>query len=335
MTHPSQTMSIDIVIRGFGRYVPEKILTNADLEKIVETSDEWITTRTGIKNRHVAAPGEATSDLAAQAAKMALKDAGMKAEELTHIVVATFTPDSMVPNCACLVEEKLGLRGLPAYDVAAACSGFLYALENARAIITLHPEAKVLIVGAEVVTRRTNFTDRTTCVLFGDGAGAAILASDGKGPKLLDVKLSSDGSLAELLTAKGGGSSSSYEKPGDPIREDYFVQMQGREIFKHAVRSMVGICEDILDANNLTRDDIGVLIPHQANWRIIDAVGRKFDVPSEKVYSNVDKYGNTSAASIPIALSEALEESFVEDGDLVLLTSFGGGFTWASALLQF
>lgn len=328
-------MSIDIVLRGLGRYVPEKTLTNADLEKIVDTSDEWIFTRTGIKVRHIASEEQNTSDLAVEAAKKALANANMKAEELTHIVVGTFTPDAMVPSCACVVEEKLGIKGRAVYDIAAACSGFLYALENARAILALHPEARVLVIGAETVTRRINFEDRSTCVLFGDGAGAAVLTRDGEGPKVLDVKLSSDGSLGRLLTVNGGGSCSSYSRPGEPIREDYFVQMEGREIFKHAVRSMTGVCNEILADNGRTRHDIDVLIPHQANWRIIDAVGRKFDVPPEKVYSNVDRYGNTSAASIPLALSEAVDNDFVKDGDLVLLTSFGGGFTWASALLQF
>ncbi len=256
-------MSIEIVLRGLGRHVPEKVLSNSDLETIVETSDEWITTRTGIKTRHVVSEGEYTSDLAVGAAEMALKNAGMDAEELTHIVVATFTPDAMVPSCACIVEEKLGIKGRAVYDIAAACSGFLYGLENARAILALHPEARVLVIGAETCTRRTNFDDRTTCVLFGDGAGAAIVTRDGDGPKIRDVKLSSDGSLSKLLTVKGGGSSSSYEKVGDPIREDYFIQMEGREIFKHAVRSMTTVCNQILADNDMTRDQLNVLIPHQ------------------------------------------------------------------------
>lgn len=327
-------MSNDIVIRGLGRHVPEKILTNADFEAIVDTSDEWITTRTGIKERHVVSEGEYNSDLAVGAARMALKNAGMEAEELTHIIMGTITADHVVPSGACVVQEKLGLKHRVAYDISAACSGFIFGLENARAILALHPEAKVLVIGVEVLTHRTNFEDRSTCVLFGDGAGAAILTQGGEGPKLLDVKLSTDGSLANLLTVSGGGSAATY-KLGDTVGPEYFIQMQGREIFKHAVRSMTGICNQILEDNNLTNKDVDVLIPHQANWRIIDAVGRKFEIPAEQVYSNVQRFGNTSAASVPLALSEADETGFLKKGNLVMLTAFGGGFTWASALLQY
>jgi 3-oxoacyl-[acyl-carrier-protein] synthase-3 len=327
-------MSNDIVIRGLGRHVPEKILTNADFEAIVDTSDEWITTRTGIKERHVVSEGEYNSDLAVGAARMALKNAGMEAEELTHIIMGTITADHVVPSGACVVQEKLGLKHRVAYDISAACSGFIFGLENARAILALHPEAKVLVIGVEVLTHRTNFEDRSTCVLFGDGAGAAILTQGGEGPKLLDVKLSTDGSLANLLTVSGGGSAATY-KLGDTVGPEYFIQMQGREIFKHAVRSMTGICNQILEDNDLTNKDVDVLIPHQANWRIIDAVGRKFEIPAEQVYSNVQRFGNTSAASVPLALSEADETGFLKEGNLVMLTAFGGGFTWASALLQY
>ncbi|WP_147822797.1 beta-ketoacyl-ACP synthase III [Salidesulfovibrio onnuriiensis] len=327
-------MNNDIVIRGFGRYAPENVLTNADLEKMVDTSDEWIVTRTGVKERRIVSEGQFTSDLATEAARMALKNAGMEADEITHIIVGTFTPDHLVPSCACSVEQKLGIKEKAAFDIAAACSGFLYALEMGRALLTLHPEAKILAIGAEVVTHRVNFTDRTTCVLFGDGAGAAVLTKGGQGPKLMDVKLATDGNLGSLLTVSGGGCASTY-KPGDTIRDDYFVMLQGREVFKHAVRSMTSICNEILEANGLTNKDVDVLLPHQANWRIIDAVGRKFEIEPEKVYSNVDRFGNTSAASVPLALSEAVDTGFIKDGDLVMLTSFGGGFTWASALLQF
>lgn len=327
-------MNNDIVIRGFGRYVPENVLSNADLEKMVDTSDDWITTRTGIKERHIVSEGQFTSDLATEAATMALENAGLEADELTHIIVGTFTPDHLVPSCACSIEQKLGIKDKVAFDIAAACSGFLYALEMARALLTLHKDAKILCIGAEVVTHRVDFTDRGTCVLFGDGAGAAVLTNGGEGPKLLDVKLATDGNLGSLLTVSGGGSASTY-KPGETIRDDYFVQLQGREVFKHAVRSMSTICESILGANGLEKTDVDVLLPHQANWRIIDAVGRKLEFPAEKVYSNVERFGNTSAASVPLALSEAVDTGFIKDGDTVLLTSFGGGFTWGSALLKF
>lgn len=340
LTRPSHSNTphsmTNFILRGFGRYAPERVVTNKDLEKIVDTTDEWITTRTGIKQRHVVAEDQAASDMAVEAAKKALADAGMSADELTHIIVGTFTPDSVIPSCACRVQEKLGIKGQMCVDVAAACSGFLYSLETARGYIALKPDSKVLVVTSEVISRRVNWEDRTTCVLFGDAAGAAIVTAGepGEGPQLLDSMLAADGSLGDLLTVNGGGSAYTY-KLGEPVGEEFFVQMQGREIFKHAVRNMVGICEDLLDKHGLAKSDVDVLLPHQANWRIIDAVGRKIEIPAEKVFSNIDRYANTSAASIPVALSEAVETGFIKPGNLVLLTSFGGGFTWGSALIQF
>ena len=327
---------INCILRGFGRYAPEKVLTNADLEKIVDTSDEWITTRTGIKERHMVADGQAASDMACESAKMALADAGMDASELTHIVCGTFTPDSMIPSCACVIQEKLGISGQACVDVQAACSGFLYALQTARGFMMLEPDAKILVVTSEVITRRVNWEDRATCVLFGDAAGAVILTAGGEDetPRVLDSMLAADGSLGNLLTVHGGGSAYAY-KLGEPVGEEFFVQMAGRDVFKHAVRSMAGICNDLLERNGLTRADVDVLLPHQANYRIIDAVGRKLEIPEEKVFCNIHKYGNTSAASVPLALSEAVEDGFIKDGDLVLLTTFGGGFTWGATLVQF
>lgn len=327
-------------ILGLGHAVPDTVLTNADFERMVETNDEWITSRTGIKERRIAAKGETCSSLSHQAALMALKDAGLTAEDITHIVVATFTPDSYIPSTACLLEHKLGISGRMAFDVSAACSGFLYALETARALVCLHPEARVLVAAADVVSSRTNYTDRGTCVLFGDGAGAAIVTGAGtppvnsRGARALDVLLSSDGAMGDLLTVKGGGCAHTY-KPGETIRDDFFVQMQGREVYKHAVRSMSGICEAILEKNGIDKDQVDVFIPHQANMRIIEAVGKKMDMPTEKLFTNVHKYGNTSAASVIIALSEARDTGFIKDGNLVLLGTFGGGFTWGSALVQF
>ena len=329
-------MQTNFIIRGFGHYAPERVVTNADLEKIVDTNDEWITSRTGIKQRHLAADGEAASDLALQASTRALAAAGMKPEELTHIVFATFTPDSMIPSSACVLQRKLGISGQMCLDVQAACSGFLYALQTARGYLALEPDAKVLVVAAEVISRRTNWEDRSTCVLFGDASGAVVLTNgdEDERPRLIDMMLAADGSLGDLLTVHGGGSAYSYKK-GEPVGEEYFVQMQGRETFKHAVRNMTSICEALLERHGVDKSEVGVLVPHQANWRIIDAVGRKFDIPPEKVYSNIDRYANTSAASIPVALSEAVETGFIAKGDLVLLTSFGGGFTWGSALIRF
>ena len=329
-------MTHDAYIRGLGFYVPETVVTNADLEKIVETTDEWITTRTGIKERRVAAPGEASSDLALGAAKAALADAGMEADELTHILVYTLTPDFYCPPTACLLEEKLGIRGKFAQDLNAACSGFVYGLETARAIVALHPEAKVLLCAAEVLTSRTNWADRRTCVLFGDGASAAIIAATpGQGSAhIVDARLYSDGSLGHLLTVKGGGSAAPL-KLGDVVGEDFFVEMAGQEVFKHAVRNMVSVCEEVLAAAGATTDEVAFLIPHQANMRIIDAVAKKLSIPTERCVITIDRYGNSSASSVGIALAEARGAGRIQPGALVLLAVFGGGFTWGASLLRF
>ncbi|BCS88367.1 3-oxoacyl-[acyl-carrier-protein] synthase 3 [Pseudodesulfovibrio sediminis] len=327
---------MNFILRGFGHYAPEKVLTNADLEKIVDTSDEWITSRTGIKERHIAADDECTSDMGYEAAQKALAQAGIKPEELTHIICGTFTPDSMIPSTACRIQEKLGIKGQMCLDVQAACSGYLYALQSARGYLCLEPDSKILVVTSEVVSRRMNWEDRATCVLFGDAAGATVMTSGdtADGPHVVDVMLAADGSLGDLLTVNGGGSAYSY-KLGEAIGPEYFVEFKGREVFKHAVRNMTDMCESILERNGLTKADVNVLIPHQANLRIIDAVGRRFDIPEERIFTNIARYGNTSAASVPVALSEALETGFVNKGDLVLIPTFGGGFTWGSALIQF
>ncbi|MFP5259221.1 MAG: beta-ketoacyl-ACP synthase III [Acidobacteriota bacterium] len=329
-------MTHDAYIRGLGFYVPETVVTNADLEKIVETTDEWITTRTGIRERRVAAPGEASSDLALGAAKAALADAGMDADELTHILVYTLTPDFYCPPTACLLEEKLGIRGKFAQDLNAACSGFVYGLETARAIVALHPEAKVLLCAAEVLTSRTNWADRRTCVLFGDGASAAVIAATpGEGSAhILDARLYSDGSLGHLLTVKGGGSAAPL-KLGDTVGEDFFVEMAGQEVFKHAVRNMVSVCEEVLAAAGAATDEVAFLIPHQANMRIIDAVAKKLSIPAERCVITIDRYGNSSASSVGIALAEARAAGRIKPGALVLLAVFGGGFTWGASLLRF
>ena len=324
-------------IRGLGYYAPERILTNADLEKIVETSDEWITTRTGIKERHVAAPGETVSDMSAQAARRALADAGMDADELTHIFLYTVTPDYYTPSASCLVEEKLGIRGKVVQDVNAACCGFIYGLEMARAVIALHPEAKVLVSAAEVLTTRTNWADRRTCVLFGDAAAAAVVTAETPPvglARVVDARLASDGSLGHLLTIQGGGSSHPYNL-GDTVGEEYFLQMNGPEVYKHAVRSMASVGAELMAAHGLTKDDIALFIPHQANWRIMEAVAKKLALPLEKVMSTVARFGNTSASTIGIALTEARTGGRIVPGDKVLLAAFGGGFTWGAALLQF
>jgi 3-oxoacyl-[acyl-carrier-protein] synthase-3 len=329
-------MSSPCFISGLGLHLPRTTMTNADLERIVDTSDEWIVTRTGIKARHFAQDDEPCSVLAYNAACKALENAGLTPQDLTHILVGTCSGDYNLPTTACLLQDMLGLKGLPAFDLAAACSGFLYGLETARAFTSLYPDARILVVGSEVVTARVNFEDRTTCVLFGDGAGAAVVTGSGNPGriKVVDAMLKADGSVGGLLTIHGGGSAC---KPrlGQTIGPEYFVQMNGRDVFKHAVRCMAEISGTILERNGLTAGDIDLIIPHQANIRIIEAIAKKLDVDMEKVFVNVDRIGNTSAASIPIALTEAVSTGRIQPGMKVLLSAFGGGFTWASALLQF
>ena len=327
-------MNRETQICGLGFFVPDKVLTNDDLEKLVDTSDEWITTRTGIKKRHIV-DGEACSDLALVATRNALRDASLTPRDLTHIIIATFTPDTYIPSAACVLQKKLGIKDIPCCDVDAACTGFIYALDLARGLCALYPEANVLVVASEVVTSRVNFNDRSTCVLFGDGAGAAILSnSAANGAVVEDILLKADGSLGELLSVKGGGSAYPL-RFGQQADEDFFVQMQGRPVFKHAVRSMTNIAREILEKNNLSVEDVDLLIPHQANNRIIEAVAKKLGISPEKVFVNVQDYGNTSAASVPIALAEAREKGRISPGDRVLLVAFGGGFTWGAALLKF
>ncbi len=328
------------VIRGLGFYVPERTLTNHDLEKFVDTSDEWITTRTGIKERHLVSEGEALSDLALQATQTALAAAHMQADELTHIIVATCTPDSYCPNTACILQHKLGIAGKAAFDINAACSGFTYGLDMARSIIALRPDAAVLIIGGDVLSSRTNWQDRTTCVLFGDGAGAAVLTGAsrkhdaGLKGRVIDTILCSDGSIGNMLTFNGGGSSAPYPL-GHVVTENHFISMQGREVFKHAVRNMQAVSEAILERNGFSTDDVGLVITHQANLRIIESLGKKLGISSDRVFVNLDRYGNTSAASIPIALAEAMEQNCLPAGSLLLVAAFGGGFTWGSALVRF
>jgi len=322
-------------IRGFGFYVPENIMTNADLEKIVDTSDEWITTRTGIKQRHIST-GEITSDLGAEAARKALADAGIAAEKVTHLICATCSPDSYCPNTASQIAHKLGFAGCMAFDLNAACSGFIYSLQLGRALVTVDPAAVVLVVASEVLSVRTNWQDRTTSVIFGDGASAGLVTSD-KGPhgaEIVDAILESDGQYGDLLTILGGGSARPY-KLGETVQEDFFIQMNGREVYKVAVRSMTDVCQRMMKKHSLTVDDLDVFVAHQANLRIIEAVGKKLELPTEKVFTNVQSYGNTSAASVGIALAEGHLDGTFQAGHRVLLATFGAGFTWGALLLQF
>jgi len=314
---------------SIGAYVPEKILTNKDLEKIVDTDDEWITKRTGIKTRHIA-ESEVTSDLAYKAALDALKNASMDAKEIDMIILATISPDYFtMPSTACVVADKLGIVR-PAVDIAAACTGFIYALAQAKAFIESGMYKNILIIGAETISKIVDWKDRATCVLFGDGAGAAIIsATENKKEAIVDIDINADGKYQDYLITPGRGVK--YGCETDKI----WLEMKGNETFKVAVKTLSQSVRDILDRNNITSDDIDWFVPHQANYRIIDAVARAINMPKEKSVLTVQKYGNTSSASIPMAINEMVKMGKIKKGDLMLLDAFGGGFTWGSALVPF
>lgn len=316
-------------------HVPDAVLTNEDLAKVVDTNEEWIVTRTGIKQRHKLADDEHTSDLGLKAARKALAEAGMEASELTHVIAATCTPDVLSPSVACIMAGQLGTGPVMAFDFGAACSGFIYGLSICRSLLAQQPDAKILFVCTEALTRRVNWADRSTCVLFGDAATACIVtgSSGNVMAGLEDVICQSDGTQRDLIVV-GGGTSSRYAK-GDPVGDDFFITMQGRETYKHAVRNMVHICEDVLARNGLSASDVNLLVPHQANMRIIEAVGSRLDMTGDRVFINVDKYGNTSSASIPLAITEARAAGRIKTGDRMLVTAFGAGLTWGAALLRF
>ena len=319
-------------ISGTGSYAPAKVLTNADLERMVATSDEWIRDRTGIRERRLAATGEACSDLAVQAGKRALVSAGLTAADLDMILVATCTGDYPLPATACLVQHQLGATKAAACDLSAACCGFVYALSVADAYVK-NGMRHVLVIGAEVMSAITDWTDRNTCVLFGDGAGAVVVsASDGE-HGILSTHLRSDGTLCELIMVPGGGSRTPLSEKVVEERLQY-IKMKGNETFKVAVRTLEEIARTTLSANNLRVEDLDLYVPHQANIRILKAVIERLGLPVEKVLLNVDRYGNTSAASIPIALDEAVREGRVKAGSLVMLGAFGAGLTWASAIIR-
>ncbi|RKX30918.1 MAG: 3-oxoacyl-ACP synthase [Verrucomicrobia bacterium] len=320
-------------IVGTGSYAPARVMTNADFEKIVDTTDEWITTRTGIKERHFAAEDEATSDMAAEAARRALQAAGAAADEVEMIVVATITPDMPFPNTACLVQEKIGARKAFCFDIEAACSGFVYAAEIARRFVEGGALRTALVIGAEKMSSMIDWKDRSTCVLFGDGAGAAVIQPSRDGRGIRGAVLHSDGSLGELLMVPGGGSRApaSHESVDKGL---HFLKMQGREVFKYAVNNMTAAALEVLEKTGLKKDQIACVIPHQANHRIIKAVADRVGIPLERFFINVDRYGNTSAASVIIALDEAVRSGRVRPGDLVMFLVFGGGFTWGAMVLE-
>ncbi len=326
-------MTRAVGILGMGHYVPEKTLTNFDLEKMVETSDQWITERTGIKQRHIAAPEEATSDLCYNAAMVALKDAGVAPEELDLVIVATASPDHVFPSTACLVQDKIGAKNAAAFDLAAGCSGFVYSLGVASQMIATGLYKHALIIGAETLSRIMNWTDRNTCVLFGDGAGAAVLGPVEEGYGVLGIDMGADGSGGKYLIQPAGGS----RNPASPETveaNDHTIHMNGPEVFKFAIQIMGKTAKRALANANMKAEDLDMLFPHQANLRIISSAAKRLKMPMEKVWVNVDKYANTSAASIPIALCEAQAAGALKKGDNILLDGFGAGLTWASIVLK-
>ena len=321
-------------ILGTGFYVPEKILTNADLEKMMDTSDEWITTRTGIKERHIIDDKHATSDLAMFASKEALKNAEVDAKQIDCIIVATITPDMPFPSTACILQDKIGAKTVCAFDVNAACCGFIYALTMAKNFVENNTFKKVLVVAADTLSRIVDWTDRTTCVLFGDGSGAAVIGRAVDDRKvILGSYLGADGSAWDLLNMPGGGSR--FPTTHKTVDERlHFLKMNGNSVFKLAVRAMTNAAETVLAKCSLKNEDVDLVIPHQANLRIINALAQRLNAPLEKVWINVTRYGNVSGASVPIAMAEADASEKLKDGQIILLDAFGAGLTWASAIIR-
>ena len=320
-------------IVGTGAYVPAKVMTNFDIEKIVDTTDEWIVTRSGIRERRIAAENEATSDMATIAAQRAMAMAGVTPDTIDQIIVATLTPDMGFPNTACFVQSRLGARNAHCFDLEAACSGFLYGIDVARHFIATGAAETSLVIGAEKLSTVTDWQDRATCVLFGDGAGAAVVRPAVHGRGIIGSIMASDGTLNELLTLPGGGSRNPASHQTIDARMHY-MKMNGKEVFKHAVRMMTDVSRQVLAKCNLTINDIDCIIPHQANMRILQAIAERLGLGLDRFYVNLEKYGNMSAASVPVALDEAVQSGRVKRGDLVLMVAFGGGFTWGATVME-
>jgi 3-oxoacyl-[acyl-carrier-protein] synthase-3 len=322
--------------RSIGAYVPEKVLTNADFEKMVDTTDEWITKRTGIKERHIAAENEMTSDMGVKAAEKAIERSGLSKDDIDMIVCATISPDYFcMPSTATVIATKLGLPKITAFDISAACTGFVYVVAIAKAFIESGMKKNVLVIGAEKLSAITDYNDRTTCILFGDGAGAAVIsATENKADAIIDIHTGSDGSYADLLMTPNGGSGSAHDALDDEAA-GCFMKMKGNETFKVAVRTLTNDVVEILKENELESDAIKHFVPHQANYRIIKAVGDALKLRDEQVVMTVAKYGNTSGASIPMAINDIYEAGELKQGELMLLDAFGGGLTWGSALVPF
>ena len=328
------TAPLRSVILGTGSELPSKVITNRDLEKMVDTSDEWITVRTGIKERRILEEDKGNADMALEAARRALSDAGMSASDLDAIIMGTVTADYLMPSSACVLEDKLGARGVFSFDVGAACSGFLNALAVADCFIRTEKARTVLVVGSDTLSRLLNWKDRGTCILFGDGAGAVVLGASRNGSGILSTKLRTDGSYAKMLYVPAGGSL--RPATADTVRRhEHTITMNGKEVFKIAVRSMEEISRQALEEAGVAIDEVALVIPHQANKRIIVALAERLGVPMAKVVVNVDKYGNTSAASIPVALDEAKRAGRIKPGDIVLFNAFGAGFAWGAAVVKF
>jgi len=328
----SKKISAQII--GTGSAAPRKILTNLDLEKMVDTSDEWITERTGIKERRIADDGTAASDLSLEACQKAMEEAKITADNIDLILVGTVTPDFPLPSTACILQDRLGAKNAAVLDIVAACSGFIYGLSIAQAFIAFEQYRTILVIGVEVLSKITDWTDRDTCVLFGDGAGAAVVQATDSDKGIVSTYLSGDGSLASLLHIPVGGSKTPLT-PENIHQRYHFIQMKGSEVFKSAVRSMGNAAQKVIDMGGISSEDVDLLIPHQANIRIIEATAKRIKLPMDKVYVNIHRYGNTSAASIPIALDEARKNGKIKDGSKVVLVAFGAGFTWGSALIKF
>jgi 3-oxoacyl-[acyl-carrier-protein] synthase-3 len=334
MSDPLSTQSrlLPVHFLGTGSYVPERIMPNSELESMVDTSDHWIVTRTGLRERRLAADDQATSDLASAAAVRALRDAGVTPGEVDLILVGTSTPDMLFPSTACFVQKEIGAQNATCMDIEAACSGFLYTMEVGRQFVQSGARKRVLVIGAEKMSSVTDWKDRSTCILFGDAAGAAVLGA-GSGRGIIHTVTGSDGTLADLLKIPGGGSRNPTTAENVNDRQQY-IKMEGQEVFKRAVANMTGSARQLLDESGLAMKDVRAIIPHQANARIIKAVGQRLGASQDQVYINVDKYGNTSAASVIVALDEAAREGFVEAGDVIMFVVFGAGFTWGASLVE-
>ncbi|MDD5529406.1 MAG: ketoacyl-ACP synthase III [bacterium] len=323
-----------VKILSTGSYLPPKVLTNFDLEKMVDTTDEWIRTRTGISERHIVEEGVFTSDLAFEAAKIALANAGLKASDIDMIIVATASPDNMYPSTACWVQKKFNIPGIPAFDISAACSGFVYGLSVAASFIESGKYKHILLCGAEVMSKVVNWKDRETCILFGDGAGACIVTKSEDGSSgIISSYLGADGTLGDLLIQPAGGTRmpASHETVDKNLHS---VHMEGQEVFKHAVRTMASTGERVLKEAGMTADDVDIYIPHQANMRIVEAACKRVKIPMSKTYSIIHKYGNVPAASIPLTIDDAIRANKIKRGDIVLMTAFGAGFTWGGMVLK-